>query len=269
MDPCKTYQLMSQRFYDPLNGKVHIPDELYKYFQKLGSKQDDKFIEECISFFVESTPDNYRSLEKDVRLDLEEEGYVDFKINSEIYDLPYRLLFRVPERDNSKKNCVVFTWFPFNKTIYIDNLLLKSGSRQKMDVNKECSVKDIPKKSGEFFLKKIESIGKKLGVKKIILEDASRIFMEDGTKINLALYYLKEHGTTYYGKYGYKPIRENLYNSYIFNDIMFNLNFPSANDDVKYIKSQLKKMKDLDLVSTIREFKKYEYYLPRYYLKKI
>ena len=259
---------MSDRFHDYKNDKVHAPSGLFDFFEHLGKgkrvkkgkyKNLDEFIEQCISIFATTFGKN--SFKE--RLEFEDdESYVDFSLEPEFYKLPYRLTFKISRKESDDGECLYFSWFPFNKTIYLDGLLYDGKLEKKIIANKECDVKNIPDKAGE-------DIGKKLGVDRILLVDESTIFMEGGLRISLAMFYLKKNGTTYYGKFGYKPIKLSNYNANVLNDIMFNLPTESASTELKFIKDQLKKTGDMDLISTIKKFQDLGYYFPQYYEKKL
>jgi hypothetical protein len=273
MDPLTSYKLMTERFYDSFNEMTHVPPELYDYFQNLGKgkrikkdkyKNFDQFIETCISHFINTTSTgNYKDLSIENPLYLQkDDGHIKFKITADLFELPFSLKFQIPDKKGG--GCLDFNWYPFSKTIYLESMLFDLSSKKKIDPNKECDVSNIPLKAGEFFLEVIEDIGKKLGVEKIILLDASYIFI-DNLKVSLAFMYLKNKDTTYYGKFGYKPVKFKI----MMMDILFNIPPESAEDELKYVKNQLKKMKDLDLKSNIRQFQKLSKYLPGYYEKKI
>lgn len=274
MDLLTSYKLMSDRFYDSENNMTHVPEELFDYFQNLGKGKKvksgkyvnlDEFIEKSISCFVETSVDIYYA-QTLFRLELTDGGYVDFKLEPDAHSLPYRLTFSVNRKD-SYGQCLMFTWFPFNKTIYLNGLLYEQGAKKKIIASKVCYVSNIPKKAGQFFLEMISDIGVRLDVKRILLKDVSTIFLKDNIKMSLSLFYLKKNGITYYTKFGYKPVELFSYNSDIYQDIMFDLPTRSAEEEIEFIKNKLNKIGDLDLVSTIREFKKLEYHMPVYYEK--
>ena len=130
---------------------------------------------------------------------------------------------------------------------------------------------NIPKKAGDFFLKLIEDVSKHLGVKTITLEDASLLHLEKNYKIYLGLYYLQEKGTTYYGKYGYKPYK---FNDIDYVNIYYGVPFISDQSSLDYVKKELKKLKKLkesnkeEWLTQIYESNLYRIY-PKFYYKKI
>lgn len=115
----------------------------------------------------------------------------------------------------------------------------------------------------------IEDLAKKISVKRIILNDNSTIVLEDKERMSLALYYLKKHGHTYYGKFGYKPILLTRNNYDVEIDIMLDVEFKNNNRNLNFVKKELKKVKTKDLRETLVIFEDLEMYIPWYYMKKI
>ena len=265
---------MSQRFYDHTSG-IYIPSDLEKMIKikkTVATNYEYKNLDEfCLgvkNYFLQSGMNFY--IEPNITLQTKK-GWVDFELEADYLSLPYQIKFMVRRKKETFKKCLVFAWYPFNKTIYIHNLLYDSVSKKKIDAKLECDIDNIPKKAGEFFLNMVEDIGRKLGVKQIILQDASQIFLDDGKKISLAMYYLFKNGTTYYEKYGYEPVKTKEYNAVLDNDIMFNIPFVSDKDTLKYIKKEIKKCPDpdRDLPDWIRCSVPVKMYFPEMYRKKL
>ena len=273
MDLKTSYLLMGEIYYDSSSKNSYVPEELINYFNKLKKKNDktkydysnlDDFIETIINIFYRY---KYYSNEK-FKLELENKSYINFKLNN-FYDFPNSVQFSVKNIKKKNDNCLIFTWYPFNKTIYLNSLFYTSRQDDKIVANTDCDVKDIPEKSGEFFLNLIEDLGKKLSVKKIILQDASSIILENKQRVSLALYYLKKHGNTYYGKFGYKPISASNSSEEIVKDIGLDIDLKSNTRNLNFIKKELKKIKNKNLRETLIIFKELDIFLPKYYMKKI
>ena len=276
MDPKETYKLMSKRFYDGDNNTTFLPEELTKFIDNLGKKKFnshytyenlDQLFEAAISFMLH--PGSKDEEQEKFILRLEEKSSIVFYLN--IRKKCFENVEFSVRKKNSKDICVFFEWYPFLKFIYINNLFYNTGNKKKLDPNKDCEVFNIPEKSGEFFLNLIEDISKKFGVKNIILQDASSIIYNDN-KLNLALFYLQKNGKTYYGKFGFKPIKPKEPSSKILYDIAYKVGFDDAKDDLNYVKRKLKSVPKLtpkNIVEWIKRTNEIKQYFPEFYLKKI
>lgn len=280
MDPKEAYILMSKRFYDSENRQTFIPPKLEKYFDSL-KPHDNKYkynyqnleelFDRSIDIFVDACPKDETS-EKFI-LQLNNGSNITFNIEA-LNDrgVENKLIFTVRKKKGNEKNiCVQFEIYPFLNFTYINSLFYDTGDKKKINANRDCEVFDIPEKSGEFFINLIEDISRRFGVKQIILQDASTIVYE-GSKINLALFYLQKNGKTYYGKFDFLPIKKKEPNAKILFDIAFGIKFLSAKEDLDYVKNKLKEIKNLKpatLVSWIKKTNPLKIYFPQYYLKKI
>ena len=287
MDPKETYKLMRQRFYDRDNNATYVPEELNKFIDKLGSKKFnshytydnlDELYDAAISIMLNPNGEEEEQEkfilklmfpEKNQTSGLEEKSSIVFYMNIR------RKCFENVEfsvrKKNSKDVCVFFEWYPFLKFIYVNNLFYNTGSKKKIDPNKDCEVFNIPEKSGEFFLNLIDDISRRFGVKEVILQDASSIIYNDN-KLNLALFYLQKNGKTYYGKFGFKPIKPKEPNSRILYDIAYKVGFDDAKDDLNYVKRKLKtipKLTPKNITEWIKRTNEIRKYFPEFYLKKI
>ena len=277
MDPKETYKLMSQRFYDRPNNTTYIPEELNKYIDNLGKKKFkshysyenmEELFEKAIGIMLD--PGSKEDEQEKFILKMEEKSSIVFYLNISKRKCFDNIEFSVRKK-HSKDICVFFEWYPFLNFIYIENLFYNTGNKKKLDPNKDCEVFNIPEKSGEFFLNLIEDISKRLGVKNIILQDASSIIYNDN-KLNLALFYLQNHGKTYYGKFGFQPIKPKEPSSKILYDIAYKVGFNDANDDLNYVKKKLKsipKLTSKNVVEWIKRTNEVNKYFPEFYLKKI
>lgn len=277
MDPKEVYKLMSQRFYDPDNNTTFIPEKLSKYFDKLGKPHFkshyqysnlEEFFETTINVMLDPRSKRGNEKEKFI-LKLEDKSSIVFYLDSRggCFD---NVDFFVKKK-NSNGICVFFEWYPFLNFIYINNLFYDTGDKKKLDPNKDCEVFNIPEKSGEFFLNLIEDISKRFGVKKIVLQDASTINY-GGNKVNLALFYLQNNGKTYYGKFGFCPIKLKEPNSKILYDIAYGFGFDKASSDLNYVRSKLKRIPKLtpkNMIDWIKKTNELRVYFPEFYLKKI
>ena len=182
----------------------------------------------------------------------------------------YAIEMEVENKKNPDIKCIRIIWCPFAKLMEIDSLFY-NAREDKIEPNIDCDMKNIPKKAGDFFLKLIEDVSKSLGVKTITLEDASKLYLEKNYKIYLGLLYLQEKGTTYYGKYGFKPYKNN---GIDYVNIYYEIPFISDQSALNYVKKELKKLKKLkesnkeEWLIQIYESKLYRIF-PKLYYKKI
>jgi hypothetical protein len=272
MEPKEAYLLMSETFYDQNNGIYFAPNKLYKFFSKLGNENNiyhyeylnlDVFYSTLISVLF-----GYKSTK--FILKIKDDIEVNFELTRNTSCQNYSIIFNVNKKNKKKDTCISFIWYPFYNYIYIDNIFYNTFNI-KIDANNDCNVNNIPKKSGEFFLYLIEDLAKKFGVKKIILYDASNIFINN-IRISLAFYYLQKHGHTYYGKFGYEPIKTKEQEGIILYDIIYKRKFLSAKDDLEYVKNKLKKIEkltDKNIIEWIKKTKNLSKFLPGLYLKTI
>lgn len=274
MDPKEAYVLMSKRFYDEDNYITFVPKKLNNYFENLGNKNnkyhyDYKNLDDLFDLaFKVLVNTNIEEQEKFI-LKIKSDTNIVFNLTNTGSNF-YSIGFQVKKK-NDKGICVFFQWYPFLNFIYINNLFYDTGDKKKLNANRDCEVFNIPEKSGLFFLNLIEDISKRFGVKKIILQDASTIVFND-LKVNLALFYLQKHGKTYYGKFGFEPIKLKEPNSEILKDIAYNIKFENAKDDLEYVKSKLKKIKQLtenNVDEWIKNTSELKNYFPAFYIKKI
>jgi hypothetical protein len=276
MDPKETYKLMSQRFYDRDNNATFVPEELDKFIDNLGRKKFkshydytnlDELYDAAINVMLD--PESKDEQQEKFILKLEGKSSIVFYLNIRKKCFP-NVEFSVRKK-NSKDICIFFEWYPFLKFIYINNLFYNTGDKKKLDPNKDCEVFNIPEKSGEFFINLFEDISIRFGVKNIILQDASTI-LYDENKINLALFYLQKHGKTYYGKFGFQPIKPKEPNSKILFDIAYKVGFNPAKDDLNYVKKKLKhipKLTSKNYVEWVKRTNELKQFFPEFYLRKI
>lgn len=273
MDPRETYLLMSERFYDSKNNKYYLDPKLEKYLKGLYRKNIKthykyKNLKGLEDLFFRKLIDSKYFLKKYI-LKLENDIEVTLNIDNNYSSTDPRLHFSISRMKNKKVygNCVSFIFYPFKKLIYL-NSLLYTGSLEKIVASKECNGKNIPEKSGEFFLKLIEDIAKTFSISKILLEDASSINYEK-FKISLPLFYLQKNGSTYYGKFKYKPVLEGE-NRELLMDISYDIPLESLSENLVFIKKELKKIPLLNkenIEEWIKKTHRLLKYLPDYYIK--
>ena len=273
MDPREAYILMSKRYNDTKNNNVIVPKKLQKFIESLEKKNKkyhyqyenlDEFYYLILKIFlIEYSRDSFT-------LKIKNNISIDFNISQEKINNFYYVDFNV-KQDNSNINCIKFEWYPFLKYIHISSIFYNTKDKNKLEVNNDCKVSNIPDKAGEFFLNLIEDLTNKLGVTKIFLTDGSSIVFNN-KKISLALFYLQKNNMTYYGKFGYKPIHLKEEYGDILNDIAYKIDFSSGENDLNYVKDRLKKIKPLtksNINSWIKSTSKLKHYLPNMYLKKL
>lgn len=261
--------------YDDMNGKIINNPTMKKFFQELGKenfkshykyKNLDKLYDFCIDKILRKTKFNYSYLPK-FTLNLEDDSYVRFEIsgggNYPFLSLNFNIK-KNKDKNGYEGRCVSFTWYPFLKLIYLGNLLY---SDKKIIPNEECQVKNIPEKSGTFFLNLLEDISKRFGVKINYLEDASKYYVSKKIVINLSFYSLHKNGKTYYGKFGFQPTKDN--HDKIQWKTLLNIPFESAQDELDYITTKLKKTKPTKKAEWFKTINELNKIFPDIYYRKI
>ena len=256
MDLEEIYLLMNQIHFDSLNKIRHVPDKILDMFPRRKRKIKthhnylnlDQFIDYIYDYFfsrsqlgpVSTMPSNLRKY-GDFLLKLEENIEINFSFKPKNRFPSYAIEMEVDNKKNPDIKCIRIVWCPFAKLMEIDSLFYNQR-KDKIEPNIDCGMKNIPKKAGDFFLKLIEDVSKSLGVKTMTLEDASLLYLENNYKIYLGMYYLQEKGTTYYGKYGFKPYK---HNGIDYVNIYYGIPFISNQSSLNYVKKELKKLKKL------------------------
>ena len=191
---------------------------------------------------------------KDSNLKKKNEVKIHLKIEigfSEITGEPL-IKFFIPIDSKKKlemKSCYTITWVPRIKILYLNFLLYNkiNNVKIKLDPENDCYVENFPKEKGKFLMNLTEDIAKSFNCKLILLEDASKLYINNKLNTSLSLYYIKKYGYSYYMKYGFQPVKEKNYPS--------NLNFfdylligYKIDIDEEFIDNIKKKLKDIPLL---------------------
>jgi len=96
-------------------------------------------------------------------------------------------------------------------------------------------------KEHDFFLNLLEDISKRFGVTTNFLMDASKYFIKKDLAVNLSFYSLHKDGQTYYGKFGFKPIKD--WAEDLQWKLLLNIPIKSAQDELDFVTMKLKKIK--------------------------